>query len=72
MASGVLIILFVALAFALLLIAGGIVLLVVGSRRRDDSTSRPFLALGVTLLIVGTVVLVPSLLMAARIMLSLN
>lgn len=50
----------------LLLIGGGIVLLVVGSRRRDDSTSRPFLAFGVTLLVVGTVVLVPTLLWAAR------
>ncbi|WP_405219400.1 hypothetical protein [Agrococcus sp. Ld7] len=67
MASGMLSILFIAmLALALALIAGGIVMLVVGLRRRDDSTSRPFLALGVGLLVVGTVILMPSLLMLGR------
>lgn len=70
MASGALTLLFVAmLGVALLLIAGGIVMLVVGSRRHDDSTSRPFLALGVGLLIVGTVVLVPALVTAGRMVL---
>jgi len=46
-------------------IAGGIVLLVVGSRRRDDSTSRPFLAFGITALAIGTAVTVPVLLSLA-------
>ena len=50
------------LVLGLLLIAGGIVLLVIGSRRRDDSTSRPPLAIGVTLLVIGTAIAVPSLL----------
>lgn len=50
------------LVLGLLLIAGGIVLLVVGSRRHDDSTSRAPLAFGVTLLVLGTVAAVPSLL----------
>ena len=50
------------LVLGLLLIAGGIVLLVIGSRRRDDSTSRPPLAIGVTLLVLGTAIAVPSLL----------
>ncbi|MCR8671285.1 hypothetical protein [Agrococcus sp. HG114] len=50
------------LAVGLLLIAGGIALLVVGSRRRDDSTSRAPLAIGVTLLVLGTAIAVPSLL----------
>ncbi|MCH1882065.1 hypothetical protein [Agrococcus sp. ARC_14] len=57
--------LFAALGAGLLLIAGGIVLLVLGLRRHDDSTSRPFLALGVGLLIVGSVVLLPSLFLVA-------
>lgn len=50
------------LVLGLLLIAGGIVLLVIGSRRRDDSTSRAPLAIGVTLLVIGTAAAVPSLL----------
>lgn len=50
------------LAVGLLLIAGGIALLVVGSRRRDDSTSRAPLAIGVTLLVLGTAISVPALL----------
>ncbi|QUW18348.1 hypothetical protein [Agrococcus sp. Marseille-Q4369] len=50
------------LVLGLLLIVGGIVLLVIGSRRRDDSTSRAPLALGVTLLVIGTAAAVPSLL----------
>ncbi|GEK79292.1 hypothetical protein [Agrococcus baldri] len=60
------------LGVALLLVAGGVVLLVLGSRRRDDSTSRPFLAFGVTLLVLGTVVLVPALLWGARSLLGLG
>jgi uncharacterized membrane protein HdeD (DUF308 family) len=48
-----------------LAIAGGIVLLVVGSRRHDDSSSRPFLAFGVTALVIGTVLAVPALLSLA-------
>ena len=50
------------LAVGLLLLAGGIALLVVGSRRRNDSTSRAPLAIGVTLLVLGTAIAVPSLL----------
>lgn len=73
MAFGALSILSVgALGLALVLVAGGVVLLVVGARRHDDSTSRPFLALGVGLLILGTVVLVPSLVMAGRMVLGLG
>ena len=67
MFSGIMILLVVAaLGAGLLLIAGGVVLLVVGSRRHDDSTSRPFLAFGVTLLVLGVIVLLPALFMLVR------
>lgn len=56
----------VALLVGLLLVAGGITMLVIGSRRHDDSTSRPFLAPGVGLLILGTVVTMPALLTGAQ------
>lgn len=62
MAVGALsIIAWLVLLLGLAAIAGGIVLLVVGSRRRDDSTSRPFLALGITALVIGTTLAVPAL-----------
>lgn len=61
-----LLLLVVALIVGLLLLAGGITMLVIGSRRRDDSTSRPFLALGVGLLIFGTIVTMPALLMVGQ------
>lgn len=61
-----LLLLVVALIFGLLLLAGGITMLVIGSRRHDDSTSRPFLALGVGLLIFGTIVAMPALLMVGQ------
>jgi uncharacterized membrane protein len=60
-----------AVVLGLLVIGGGVVLLVLGSRRRDDSTSRPFLAFGVTLLVLGTLLLVPALLSAARALLGM-
>jgi uncharacterized membrane protein HdeD (DUF308 family) len=60
MASGALSIVgWLMLLLGLLAIAGGIVLLVVGSRRHDDSSSRPFLALGITALVIGTTLAVP-------------
>jgi hypothetical protein len=50
------------LAVGVLAIAAGIALLVVGSRRHDDSTSRAPLAFGVSALVIGTAIGVPSLL----------
>ncbi|WP_306233111.1 hypothetical protein [Agrococcus beijingensis] len=62
MATGLLSVLaWVVLLLGLLAIAGGIVLLVVGSRRHDDSTSRPFLSLGITALVIGTALAIPAL-----------
>jgi hypothetical protein len=62
MATGLVSVLaWVVLLLGLLAIAGGVVLLVVGSRRHDDSTSRPFLALGITALVIGTSLAVPAL-----------
>lgn len=58
------------LVLGLLLIAGGILLLVIGSRRRDDSTSRPPLAIGVTLLVLGTALAVPTLLWTLMLLLA--
>lgn len=61
MAFGGLILLLVAgIGGGLLLLTGGIVLLVLGSRRRDDSSSRPFLAFGVTLIVLGLVIGLPA------------
>lgn len=73
MAAGVVSFMLMAmLGLGLVLIAGGIVLLVTGLRRHDDSTSRPFLAFGVGLLIIGTVVLMPALLLGARLVLGVD
>lgn len=73
MTSSILVVMLaVGIGVALIAIAGGIVLLVVGSRRRDDSSSRPFLAFGVVLLIVGTIMLVPTLLAVGRMVLGMG
>lgn len=53
------------LIVGLVVIGVGIVLLVIGKRRHDDSTSRPFLAFGITALVIGTAVFVPSLIWLA-------
>lgn len=67
MASGFVFFFVIAAAIAgALLIAGGITLLAIGLRRHDDSTSRPFLAFGVGLLLLGTIVLIPTLFTAAQ------
>ena len=66
MVSGALTLLLVgSLVLGLVVIGVGIVLLVIGKRRNDDSTSRPFLAFGITALVIGTAVFVPSLLWLA-------
>lgn len=58
--GGLLLLLVAGIGGGLLLVAGGIVLLVLGSRRRDDSSSRPFLAFGVTLIVLGLVLGLPA------------